>query len=88
MMRYPDDPRERRAYVLRLYAAVFGGENGDAILDDIDDAFHHRRSAALEAEIAEIPHPFRAYYEAGQRSVALHIRETVEIAKRGDYATD
>jgi len=45
---------------------------------------HAAVSATVEAEVAELPHPFRAYYVEGQRSVVMAIEEILAAVERGE----
>lgn len=78
---------DERQKTLRLYADVFSTENGRAVLDDVLNAYHHRLSMAVEAEVANIDHPYRLYYIEGQRSVARALQDIVTealMARGGD----
>ena len=75
-------PDEREG-LTRLYADVFSRVNGVGVLEDMERVYHHRLSESVESEVAEIPHPFRAYYVEGQRSVVRALRALVEAANLG-----
>lgn len=74
---------EERDDIVRLYADVFSRVNGIGVLDDMERVYHHRLSESVELQVAEIPHPFRAYYIEGQRSVVRALRTIVEAANLG-----
>jgi hypothetical protein len=74
------DERER---IARVYADVFTSANGAIALEDMERVYHHRLSESVEIEAADIPHPFRAYYVEGQRSVIRALQAIVEAAKQG-----
>lgn len=73
-----------REALMRVYADLFSAQNGRIVLDDMAAVYHDRLSAVVEAEVAEIPHPFRAYYVEGQRSVVLALRAIVNAVNAGD----
>lgn len=66
-----DNPRKR---VLDAYRNVLCGNDGEVVLADLLEAYHHRESLAVTEEVAELPHPYRAYFIEGQRSVVVALR--------------
>ena len=77
-----------RSAVLQAYGDVFGTDNGRLVLEDMLAAYHFRESESLNAEVAEIPHPHRAYYIEGQRSVVLALRTLVSQILMGEIGDD
>lgn len=75
---------DERENLGRIYADVFGSPNGRLVLEDMERVYRDRQSASVEDELAGIPHPFRAYYAEGQRSVVMALRALVEAARVGE----
>ena len=73
-----DDERDA---LMRVYLDVFSTQNGDTVLRDLERVYRDRQSMTVEAEVAAIPHPWRAYYVEGQRSVVRALRDLVEATK-------
>ena len=76
-----DDERHKLAQV---YLEVFSRDNGRAVLADMQSVYHDRMSETEEENLASIPHPFRAYYIEGQRSVFTALRDVLKAAESGD----
>jgi len=65
--------------ILVDYAVTFSTVSGRKVLEDLQQAFHERESEELEAEVSAIPHPYRAYYIEGQRSVIKAIQQAMAL---------
>ena len=74
---------EDRDALMRVYLDVFSTQNGETVLRDLEAVYRDRLSATVEAEVANIPHPWRAYFVEGQRSVVRALRDVVETATKG-----
>jgi hypothetical protein len=60
----------------------------ETVLRDLDESFRTDRSFAVDEEAAEIPHPYRAYYIEGQRSVVDRIRQVIKHAHKDSGNAD
>ena len=79
-----DNPESRSSTIRNAYRDVFGTPNGQVVLADIVSAYHDRQSAAVNEEAAQVPHPYRAYYVEGQRSVPQALLALLDALEHDD----
>lgn len=70
---------EHNLETIRKYL-IFQGNDGQDVLTDLTECYDLRLNEGVEELVAEIPHPFRAYYIDGQRSVVRAIKAALEVA--------
>ncbi|MBF0285521.1 MAG: hypothetical protein HQL51_13805 [Magnetococcales bacterium] len=62
------------------YGALFQSSHGEWVLRDLNEAFVQRLNPALEEEMSQFPHPYRAYVEIGQRMVVQKLKAAIEAS--------
>lgn len=68
--------------LLEAYLDALGGRSGQMVLADLRSNFSDLRNSALVEELAEIPHPFRAYVEKGLRMAVDKIEGVIVYAEQ------
>lgn len=64
---------------IRAYGQTFKRREGKLVLDDLVAAFYDRVNPEVEAELSEIPHPYREYVAKGQRDVITKIKAIIDM---------
>ena len=71
---------EAERNVLDAYLRLFDCPDGELVLADLSRSFAMRLGEA-DADVEDIPHPYRAYHIDGQRYVVDKIIATMQLAR-------